>query len=346
MTQSTGGGRPRTRRVTLADVARRAGVDKAVVSRVVNDDPLLNIRPETRARVTAALKELDYRPNVAARSLRTARAGTIGLFIPDFANPVYAEIITGAETAAAERGCALMVGSSTAGGGGAQSYLDLLGQGRVDGLLLAGGTIADEEQATLADRGLPWLFVNRRGPEAGRHVILDDVLGARMAVDHLLDLGHRRIAHVGGPAGADTAHRRRDGYATALRRVGVEEDPRLVVQGSYGPEGGAQAARRLLDDPEPPTALFVANVTSAIGVLSALRARGITVPGEMSVIAVHDLPLAEHLIPPLTTVRMPLRALGARATRLLLSVPADHPVEEIVREPIELVVRQSTARPG
>ncbi|WP_176611820.1 LacI family DNA-binding transcriptional regulator [Actinomadura sp. WMMB 499] len=331
--------------MTLADVARKAGVDKAVVSRVVNADPLLNIRPETRARVNAALKELDYRPNVAARSLRTARAGTVGLFIPDFANPVYAEIITGAETAAAELDCALMVGSSTAGRG-AQSYLDLLGQGRVDGLLLAGGTITGEEQAGLADRGLPWLFVNRRGPGSGRHVILDDVLGARMAVEHLLDLGHRRIAHVGGPPAADTAQRRHDGYATALRSAGIEEDPRLVVQGAYGPDGGVQAVRRLLEQTEPPTAMFVANVASAIGVLSALRARGVSVPEEMSVVAVHDLPLAEHLIPPLTTVRMPLRALGARATRLLLSVPADHPVEEVVREPIELVVRQSTARPA
>ncbi|MBE1532025.1 LacI family DNA-binding transcriptional regulator [Actinomadura algeriensis] len=344
MTQSPRDGRSRARRVTLADVARKAGVDKAVVSRVVNADPLLNIRPETRARVNAALKELDYRPNVAARSLRTAKAGTVGLFIPDFANPVYAEIITGAETAAADLGCALMVGSSTAGRG-ARSYLDLLGQGRVDGLLLAGGTITGEEQATLADRGLPWLFVNRRGPGSGRHVILDDVLGARVAVDHLLDLGHRRIAHVGGPPGADTAHRRHDGYATALRSAGLEEDPRLVVQDVYGPDGGVQAVRLLLDGPEPPTAMFVANVASAIGVLSALRARGVSVPEEMSVVAVHDLPLAEHLIPPLTTVRMPLRALGARATKLLLSVPADHPVEEVVREPIELVVRQSTAGP-
>ncbi|MFF5265070.1 LacI family DNA-binding transcriptional regulator [Actinomadura viridis] len=344
MTQSTERGGRRTRRVTLADVARKARVDKAVVSRVVNNDPLLNIRPETRARVVAALKELDYRPNVAARSLRTARAGTVGLFIPDFANPVYAEIITGAETAAATRGCALMVGSSTVGDGRAQSYLDLLGQGRVDGLLLAGGAITDEEQATLADRGLPWLFVNRRGG-GGRHVILDDGLAARMAVEHLLELGHRRIAHVGGPTGADTAHRRREGYVEALRAGGLEEDTRLIVGGTYGPDGGAQAVRRLLDAPEPPTAIFVANVSSAIGVLSALRAHGLSVPREVSVVAVHDLPLAEHLIPPLTTVRMPLRALGARATELLLTVPPDRPVEEVVRDPIELVVRQSTAPP-
>jgi LacI family transcriptional regulator len=166
-----------------------------------------------------------------------------------------------------------------------------------------------------------------------------------MAVEHLLELGHRRIAHVGGPAGADTAHRRREGYAAALRAGGLEEDPRLIVQGDYGPGGGAQAVQRLLEGPEPPSAVFVANVTSAIGVLSALQAHGLRVPGEVSVVAVHDLPLAAHLVPPLTTVRMPLQALGARATELLLSVPADHPVEEVVRDPIELVVRRSTAPP-
>ncbi|WP_146779047.1 LacI family DNA-binding transcriptional regulator [Actinomadura craniellae] len=329
--------------MTLADVARRAGVDKAVVSRVVNNDPLLNIRPETRARVLAAIKELDYRPNAAARSLRTTRTGTVGLFIPDFANPVYAEIITGAETAAAARDCVLMVGSSTAGGS-ARGYLDLLGPGRVDGLLLAGGAITDEEQAVLADRGLPWLFVNRRGG-GGRHVVLADGLAARIAVEHLVELGHRRIAHVGGPADADTAQRRRDGYAAALRAGGLAEDPRLIVQGDYEPDGGARAAHRLLDGPEPPTAVFVANVTAAIGVLSALQAHGLSVPDQVSVVAVHDLPLAAHLVPPLTTVRMPLQALGARAVELLLSAPADQPVEEVVRDPIELVVRHSTAPP-
>ena len=334
------------RRVTLADVAQLAGVDKAVISRVVNADPLLVIRPETRARVEAAIKELDYRPNIAARTLRTTRSGTVGLFIPDFANPVYAEIITGAESAALAHGQLLVTGSSSVAGVKAQTYLDLLGQGRVDGLLLAGDPVTPREQETLDTLGLPYLFLNRRNPGIDRYVILDDGHAAAMAVTHLLDLGHTRIAHVAGPAGADTAARRRAGYEQALRSRGVPVDDELVVAADYTPQGGADAVRRLLDQGVEATALFVANVASAIGVLQALRDGGRRVPEDTSVIAVHDLPLAAYLAPPLTTVRMPLRELGALAIELLLGADPSAPITEVVRSPIELVVRQSTAQPG
>lgn len=338
---STTAGRPR--RVTMNDVAARAGVDKAVISRVVNNDPTLNIRPETRARVVAAIKDLEYRPNVAARNLRTTRASTVGLFIPDFANPVYAEIITGAETAANALGCVLVTGSASVAGGKAQSYLDLLGQGRVDGLLLAGGSISDAEQATLTASGLPWLSVNRRGPKSRRYVILADDVAASVAVEHLLELGHTRIAHIAGPPGADTARRRSTGYLKALRRAGVPFDEGLVVRGNYTPAGGADATRRLLESGARPTAVFVSNVASAIGVLSTLHRCGLSVPDDVSVVAVHDLPLVEYLVPALTTVRMPLQLLGSRAVDLLLSAKPDDAVEEVVREPTELVVRASTA---
>jgi LacI family transcriptional regulator len=333
----------RARRVTLVDVARLASVDKAVVSRVVNDDPLLNIRPETRARVVAAIKELDYRPNVAARSLRTSRARTVGLFIPDFANPVYAEIITGAETAAIAHGYALVAGSSAAAT--AQTYLDLLGQGRVDGLLLAGGPTSDDEQRMLAALGMPWLLVNRLGGKARRYVVLDDDRAAQIAVEHLLELGHTRIAHVAGPRGADTARRRRAGYVKAMRKAGLSADNALIEPGDYTPQGGAEATHRLLTSGSAPTAIFVANVASAVGVLSTLRHSGLSVPRDVSVVAVHDLPLAEHLVPALTTVRMPLHLLGARAVELLLSTRPDEPVEEIVRDATELVVRDSAGPP-
>ena len=333
------------RRTTLADVAERAGVDKAVVSRVVNADPLLMIRPETRARVEAAIKELDYRPNVAARSLRTARTGTLGLFIPDFANPVYAEIITGAASAALAHGQLLVTGSSSVTGRRTQSYLDLLGQGRVDGLLLAGDPVSPREQEALDAFGLPYLFVNRRNPGIDRYVILDDGQAAAMAVTHLIELGHTRIAHIAGPGRADTATRRRAGYEQALRSHGLSVDDDLVVTADYTPEGGAEAVRQLLASGVDPTALFVANVASAIGVLRALRDAGKDVPGDVSVIAVHDLPLVGYLAPPLTTVRMPLRELGARAVDLLLATDPSAPITEVVTTPIELVVRQSTAPP-
>jgi LacI family transcriptional regulator len=327
----------------MSDVAALARVDKAVVSRVVNDDKVLSIRPETRERVLAAIRQLGYRRNMAARSLRTARTGTLGLFIPDFANPVYAEIITGAETEALARGCVLMVGTSTVGGRETKDYLEVLGEGRVDGLLLAGGPITPAEQETLSSLGIPWLLVNRRGSTTARHVILDDTRAALVGVQHLLELGHQRIAHIGGPAGADTARRRRAGYRKALRQYGLVPDPDLDVVADYTPDGGAEATAALLAGGARPTAIFVANVASAIGVLTALRNAGLSVPDDVSVIAVHDLPLADHLVPALTTVRMPLRRLGARAAELLLTTEPGDLISEVVRDPIELIIRRSTA---
>nr|WP_269329891.1 LacI family DNA-binding transcriptional regulator [Kineosporia babensis] len=331
----------------MVDVARLAGVDKAVVSRVINSDPALVIRPETRERVLAAVRELDYRPNIAARSLRTSKAATLGLVIPDFANPVYAQIITGAESAALARGYVLVTGSSSGNRTGPRRYLELLGQGRVDGLLLAGGQLTAADQSMLATLGLPWILVNRHGGRTwNRHVTLDDTHAAAIAVNHLLDLGHSRVAHVAGPAGADTARRRRSGYVKALKSAGVTPEDVETAAGDYTPGGGAEATAKLLDEGPAPTAIFVANVAMAVGVLNTLRRRGLRVPEDVSVVAVHDLPLAEHLVPALTTVRMPLQTLGARAVDLLLRTPPDQPVEEVVGDETVLVIRESTAAPS
>jgi LacI family transcriptional regulator len=330
-------------KVTLNDVALRAGVDRSVVSRVINEDPKLNVRPETRQRVLDTIASLGYRPNAAARSLRTAKAYMFGLLIPDFANPVYAEIICGAEQAAAQLGYGLM----TAGGSsrlGLAQYLNLLGQGRVDGLLFAG---EDSEHALgqLRAAGLPWVLVNRRIEGSDRYVVLDDERASRLAVAHLAGLGHRRIAHLAGPEHADTGRRRKAGYLAALAEAGLPAPPGAVVHAGYTPEGGAAALPRLLGCAQRPTAVLVANVASAVGVLHAAHALGVDVPGDLSVVAVHDMPLAGHLVPALTTVRMPLEELGARAVRRLATSRPDEPITEVVTEPVELVVRASSAPP-
>jgi LacI family transcriptional regulator len=331
------------RRSTIADVAALAKVDRSVVSRLINNDPRLSIRDTTRQRVLAAIRMLDYRPNVAARSLRTARTQTLGLLIPDFANPVYAEIIQGAEQAAAEAGCVLVTGSERADAATLETYLELLGHGRVDALLLATGTMTPAQQADLLSRGLPWLLVNRTG-NTRRYVILDDEQAAAKAVGHLVSLGHTRIGHLAGPRGVETARRRRRGYSNALRDAGLQSDPGLIVPADYTPDGGAKAMTQLLQSDTPPTAVFVANVASAIGALHAAHELSVAIPERVSVIAVHDLALAAHLVPPLTTVQMPLTRLGGRAIELLLGVEAEAEVREVVREPIELVIRESTSR--
>jgi len=335
----------RPAKVTLNDVAMLAGVDRSVVSRVINEDPRLSVRPETRKRVRETIEKLGYRPNVAARSLRTARAYMFGLLIPDFANPVYAEIIKGAERAAGVLGYGLMTASSAGVRLGLEHYLDLLGQGRVDGLLFAGEE-SGHELAQLRTSQVPWVLVNRTLAGSQRYVILDDERASELAVNHLLELGHRRIGHLAGPDGADTARRRRAGYLEAMGDAGLEVGPESIVHADYTAAGGVAALDRLLSAPNPPTAVFVANVASAVGVLYALHARGLSVPRDLSVVAVHDMPLASHLVPALTTVRMPLEELGRRALELLARRGPDEPITEVVTEPVELVVRESTAAPA
>lgn len=340
MTTGNGG----ARRTTLADVAARAGVDRSVISRVLSGDPRLLIREETRERVLAAVRDLGYRPNVAARTLRTRRTGTLGLLIPDYANPVYAEIIKGAEAAAAERDCVLLTGSASAATE-LNAYLDLLGQGRVDGLLLAGELTSKAVLDGLTADGLPWLLVNRTLRGESRHVVLDDERAAALAVEHLAGLGHTEIAHLAGPTGADTARRRDRGYRAAMSAHGLTA-PDRTTRGDYTADGGYRAMLEILDAPERPTAVFVANLASAIGALHALRSRGVAAPERMSVIAVHDLPLAEHLSPALTTVRMPLRELGQRGVELLAEVGPEEAVREVVTGPMQVVPRESTAPPS
>ncbi|TDE33335.1 LacI family transcriptional regulator [Nonomuraea mesophila] len=328
-------------RVTLADVAAMAKVDRAVVSRVINKDPTLNIRQETRERVLAAIDRLGYRPNVAARSLRTARAHMFGLFIPDFANPVYAEIIKGAESEAAAQGYVLVTGSAS--GAGLGEYMDRIGQGRIDGLLLAGAGDESGLVEHLDRAAIPWIMLNNRSRSVERYVILDDERAAALAVEHLVRLGHRRIAHLAGPAHADTAGRRSAGYSAAMREARLPEGP--IVAADYTPAGGAAAMARLLAGPERPTAVFVANVASAIGAMEGARSAGFEIPREVSIVAVHDLELASYLFPALTTVRMPLAELGRRGVSLLAGLKPDDRVAEVLAGPVELVQRRSTAPP-
>lgn len=333
------------RRSTIADVAALAKVDRSVVSRLLNNDPRLSIRDSTRQRVLDAIEMLGYRPNAAARSLRTSRTRTIGMLVPDFANPAYAEIVMGAESAAASVGSVLVTGSIRGVGAGLDRYLDLLGSNRVDGLLLAAGGLTAAEEDRLARLGLPWLCVNWTGARRRRYVVQNDPGAVALAVSHLVELGHSDLAFLSGPAGNDSARRRRQGYVKAVRSAGLEPSAQAIAPGAYTPEGGAAGMTQLLRRPHPPTAVVAANIASAVGALHAAHELGYRVPDDVSVICIHDLVLAAHLVPPLTTVRMPLQELGARAVDLLLSRPSEDDVREVLKGPIELVVRKSTAGP-
>jgi LacI family transcriptional regulator len=319
-------------------VAQLAGVDVSVVSKVLNGDARLTIRPETRQRVLGAIATSGYRPNAVARSLRRSRNDMYGLVVPDFANPIYAQIIQGAEQSADAVGKLIFASSAI------KRDLDklevILGAGRLDGLLLAMSLSLDADRQLGAK--MPWLYLNRRGPEGRRYVCLDDEQAAKLAVSHLLELGHEQIGHISGPMTADTATRRRAGFRAALRSAGLKDRGSLTVGADYTPQGGAAAAQRIMTGRSIPTGLFVANVASAIGVMWWLQSAGFQVPRDVSVVSIHDLPLADYLLPPLTTVRMPLAELGKRGVELLSTTKASASITEVVSEPMELIVRGST----
>lgn len=322
----------------LRDVAEAAGVDASVVSRVLSGDARLSIRPETRRRVLEAAAQLNYRPNTAARTLKTARTMAIGMIVPDLANQNYATIAEGAEERAATAGYTLLVAT----GSPTMRLTDL--HGRIDGLLVA---MATSETPRLGDfgAGLPALLVNRREQCGIPSITVDDEAGAALATEHLIALGHQRIAQVAGPQNADTARRRLRGYGSALKRAGIEIDPELIAEASFDEAGGHVAASRLLK--LGPTAVFVANVRAAIGVIAAARRLGLEIPSDVSIVGFHDAPFASYLDPALTTVRMPLGEMGQQAVDNLLALLAGQSVEDgTVATPPELVVRASTAPPS
>jgi LacI family transcriptional regulator len=328
------------RNTRLRDIAAEAGVDTSVVSRVLSGDTRLSIRPETRQRVLETASRLKYRPNTAARTLKTARTMAIGMVVPDLANVNYATIARGADERAATAGYTLLVASGTA----SERLPDL--HGRIDGLLVG---MATTETPRLGDfgGGIPALLVNRREPCGIPSVTVDDAAGARLAVQHLLSLGHRRIAHVAGPQNADTARRRLHGYESALEAAGLDRLPELVAEASFDEAGGHVAATRLLRLEPHPTAIFVANVRAAIGALAAARRLGLRAPEDVSIVGFHDAPFASYLDPPLTTVRMPLAEMGHQAMDNLLAILGGGHVDDVmVATPPELAVRASSGPPA
>ena len=335
----------RPHRVTLAEVAKAAEVTPSIVSRVLNADPTLRIRPETERRIRDVVAELRYRPHPVGRTLRTARSNAIGVVLPDLTNPINGEILHGAEAAARLAGAAVLLAS-------AEELISRDGPlrnltGRIDGLVVQrNNLVSDETLEQLVNVGIPTVLMNTDvvGPHGS--ICLPDAAAARLAVEHLVGLGHERIAHLAGARATDTARRRRAGWEAGMAAAGLEPVERWVVEGGYDAAGGEQAMRRLLRDRTRPTGVVVANVTAAIGALAALRADGVDVPGELSVVGIHDVWFAAHTDPPLTTVKLPLFELATRAVEMLMAQMGGAPTEivELEDAPV-LVERASTAPP-
>lgn len=328
------------KRVTIADVAARAGVDPGLVSKVLNHKTGFSIRDDTRARILRSASELAYRPSGLARSLRTSRTGAVGVLLPTFTNPIWPIILDAAEAEADRRGYTLLAGIAGESSGDdhrPSRFLDLAKGGAVDGLLVA--SAIDDVHLVEGLESIPWLHINRRPDVSRRHLLLDDAAGIAVATRHLRGLGHTRIAHLSGPLDTDSGRRRRAGFASATADLGQDLP---VVEAQYDVDSGRRAMNELLRLDPRPTGVVCANVASAAGALAAAVAAGVDIPREMSVVALHDIPWADSLHPALTTVRMPLEELGRRAVELLLELPSDVDIDEMIVGPIELVPRAST----
>ena len=335
--------KPGSPRKRLEDVAKSAGVSKSIASRVLNADPGLLVRPETRARVVEAAERLNYRPHAAARGLKRAETGALGFLVPPLTNPVYLRIIRGAFRRALERDFVVLLVEDVDPVQAEEISSRLVQTGRIDGLVVASAQPGHPLVDTLRRRRIPHVFVNRGVPRSRRNVVIDEAGASTAALDHLVGLGHTRIGHVAGPQELDTARRRTAGFvkSTGARGLAVE-----VEEADFGEAGGAEAARRLLERAPHLTALYTSTLSQAVGVYHAAWELGLEVPRDLSLVGYDDMPLAEYLRPPLTTVRTPLGELGAAAVDALVDqLLGGDPRNVVVDAGPEVVVRASTGRP-
>ncbi|MGO3320943.1 MAG: LacI family DNA-binding transcriptional regulator [Microbacterium gubbeenense] len=332
---------------TLNDVAARAGVSVSAVSRVLSDAPETRVSDETRERIKRAARELDYRPNSAGRALRSARSNVVALVVPDLMNAIFIELVRGVEDAAIQHDYLVLMGRTEDLEPGGERAQKLLGEGRVDALLLQPGddpSVVDAIAGFAAQK--PVVILNSVEANAPGSATMPDDVGARVAVRHLIDLGHERIAFAGGVPGNPTNVRRESGFRAQMASVGLDVDPTFVTSFGYTAVDGERAADALLSGEHRPTAIFVANVNAAIGLLSRARRLGLAVPADVSIVALHDSWTAENSWPPLTTVTMPWYELGRRAfAQVHGRIQGEDPTGIVVDDPApRLIVRESTAQ--
>lgn len=337
---------PPGRSPTLRDVARHAGVSIATVSATINQTAYVS--PELQERVRQAIADVSYHPDGIARSLKKRATQTLGLIISDITNPFFTALVRGIEDAANARGHAVILCNTDERLDKERAYLGLLRSRRVDGLIIAPAGAAEDYHRFFLDVQTPLVFIDRRIPTVPADaVVVDNVAGARQAVEHLLGLGHRRIGAITGLPQISTTHERIQGYREALVSAGVPVDPELMRDGHSRLEGGYRAAGVLLALPRRPTAIFATNNLMAIGLMRAVADQGLRCPDDLSVVCFDDFEWASVFRPRLTTVAQPTYEMGARAVELLFGrldgASPDGP-REVVLSPT-LVVRDSCAAP-
>ena len=334
--------------VTLRDVARVAGVHPGTVSRALNPASEALVNEETVRRVRDVAAQLGYRPNPMARGLKTNRTYTVGVLVPDIQNPLFPPIIRGIDDRLGAAGYTPLIANTDNDPERERTDVDAMRARQVDGFITATARRDHELLDEVARFTAPVVLVNRRVAD-GRlpSATADDREGARLATRHLIELGHRRIAHVAGPPELSTGEGRQIGFAEAMREAGLDIDPALVRSGRMFTEPeGARLCAELLDSGAEFTAIVAANDLMALGCYDVLAERGIDCPRDVSVVGFNDMPFADRFQPPLTTIRVPQYEIGAAAAELLLDLLRDPaaPARDVVL-PAELVVRGSTGPP-
>jgi DNA-binding LacI/PurR family transcriptional regulator len=337
--------RPAT--VSIRDVAQRAGVSIATVSRTVNRIPTVN--PELAKRVWRAIDEVGYLPNTQARALVSGRSRMLGLIVSEITNPFFPELVQEFETLAVAQGYEVLIGSTSYEPARTESLIRRMLQRNVDGVAVMTFGIEEDLVQKLVEREFPLVFVDA-GPDLPNIRVLkvDYAEGIRQGVQHLAALGHRRIAFITGPLRLRSAVARRDAFLKAMAELGLTVPAEHIVEGRHTMEGGICSMEQLIALAELPTAVMCSNDMTAIGVLHALYRTTHKVPCEISVVGFDDIHLAQFVLPPLTTVQMSCTHLAAAAIEALRAgIEPDHPRSRTKewRIPTRLVVRQSTAFP-
>ncbi len=343
---TTTAGKPHHRMTTIQDMARELGLSAMTVSRALNHHP--DVKTETRQRILALAAKRHYRPNRWARSLVTRKSEIVGVVIPDISHSYFSEITRGVQDAIEQRGYNLMLCHSHGDSHRELQEIDMLVGSRVEGLIVASQRTADSPEPfiDLEQQGVPFVLIDRffTGYDCAR-VVVDDVAVGRLATEHLIKLGHRKIAHIPGP-NVTSSLLRTEGYFATLKEHGLPVKQEWIVSGDFQKQGGYEAMRALLDLSERPTAVFAGNDPGAIGAIGSCRDAGLDVPRDISIIGAGCIEGSYHPNPFVTTVDWPRTELGRHAAEMLLRLVAGERFEErhVTLKP-ELRVRQSTAAP-
>ena len=328
----------------MRDVAEKANVSTTTVSHVINKSRFVS--EDVRSRVNSAMEELGYRPNAIARSLRSGQTLTIGLILPDSANPFFAEIGRGIETHAFNNGFNAILCNSDGDPIREAQYVDVLLKKQVDGLIFVASGNYPNTIALLEKSHVPIVIVDRKIPLLNADTVLvNNKLGGYLATRHLISLGHTRIGYVSGPSSLTPSCDREIGYRDAITEAGLCLDERLILPGDFNLLSGRMKTLELLNLSEPPTAIFLSNDWMAIGAIRAASEIGLSVPNELAIVGFDDIELSSFVTPALTTIRQPTTKICKSAVELLIKrIKHDKSNARTLIIPPELITRESCGK--